>query len=178
MNDSTRLPHEVLAETKFLRLVQAGHWTFAQRPNTIGAVGIVAITDERQIILVEQYRIPLGAYTIELPAGLVGDESEHADETIESAAFRELLEETGFEAQQLKSLAMGASSGGLTDECVTLVQAKGLVRRHAGGGNPEESITVHLVELADIDGWLQQQQQRGCVVDFKIYAGLYLAWQA
>ena len=178
MNDSTRLPHEVLAETRFLRLVQAGHWTFAQRPNTIGAVGIVAITDERQIILVEQYRIPLGAYTIELPAGLVGDESEHADETIESAAFRELLEETGFEAQQLKSLAMGASSGGLTDECVTLVQAKGLARRHAGRGNPEESITVHLVELADIDGWLQQQQQRGCVVDFKIYAGLYLAWKA
>ena len=123
MNDSTRLPHEVLAETKFLRLVQAGHWTFAQRPNTIGAVGIVAITDEQQIVLVEQYRIPLGADTIELPAGLVGDESEHANETIESAAFRELLEETGFEARQMKSLVMGASSGGLTDECVTLLQA-------------------------------------------------------
>jgi len=175
MNDSTKLPHEVLAETKFLRLVQAGHWTFAQRPNAIGAVGIVAITDQRKIILVEQYRIPLGAYTIELPAGLVGDESEHDDETIESAAFRELLEETGFEARQMKSLATGASSGGLTDECVTLMRAEGLVHRQPGGGNPEESITVHLVDLADVDRWLQQQQQRGCLVDFKVYAGLYLS---
>lgn len=175
MNQSEPRKHEILAETQYLRLVQAGHWTYAQRPNAIGAVGIVAITNERKIVLVEQYRIPLEASVIELPAGLVGDEPDKEDESMDSAAFRELLEETGYEAKTMSRLADGVSSGGLTDECVTLMLANGLERRHAGGGTSNESIIVHEVHLDDVLTWIKAQQLRGCLIDFKVYAGLYLA---
>ena len=54
-------PHsrQILAETPYLRLVQEGHWTYAQRPHKIGAIAVAALTDEDQLLLVEQYRIPV-----------------------------------------------------------------------------------------------------------------------
>ena len=64
---------KVLASGKYLRLLAQGHWEFAERVNATGAVVIVALTDEGRLLLVEQYRIPVGCPVIELPAGLVGD---------------------------------------------------------------------------------------------------------
>ena len=49
----------VLAETKYLRLVQHGHWTYAQRPNVTGAMAIAAVTADGQLLLVDQFRIPV-----------------------------------------------------------------------------------------------------------------------
>jgi len=170
---SEPLPAQVLAETRFLRLVQEGHWTYAQRPNIRGAMAIAAVTDDRQLLLVEQYRIPVHQRVIELPAGLVGDESGREAETLEEAARRELEEEVGYRAAQLRELTCAVSSAGLTDEAVHLLLATQLTRVSAGGGNDDEDILVHHVPLSELRGWLAEQQRQGRRVDYKVYAALY-----
>ncbi len=164
---------QILAETKFLRLVQQGHWTFAQRPNTTGAIAIVAVTENRHLVLVEQHRIPVGGPVIELPAGLVGDSDEFADESLIDAAARELDEEVGYRADHWEILTHGISSGGLSDESVHLMLASGLERIGEGGGTEAESILVHEVAVPDVPRWIKQQQAAGKHVDFKVYAGLF-----
>jgi 8-oxo-dGTP pyrophosphatase MutT (NUDIX family) len=86
----------ILAEGKFLRLVVENGWEWVERRNTQGAVVIAAITEHNEIVLIEQYRIPLAARVIELPAGLAGDEPGSRHEALIEAARRELLEETGY----------------------------------------------------------------------------------
>ncbi|MEY3897814.1 MAG: hypothetical protein RLZZ214_3335, partial [Verrucomicrobiota bacterium] len=89
---------ETLFQTRWLGLFRIGHWDFVRRPNSDAAVGILAITPERELILVEQFRIPMQRQVIEVPAGLVGDEPEFAGESLAATAGRELLEETGYRA--------------------------------------------------------------------------------
>jgi ADP-ribose pyrophosphatase len=163
----------ILAETRFLRLVQAGHWTYAQRPNSVGAIAILAVTPNREIILIDQYRIPMGGRVIELPAGLVGDVPGNERETLEQAARRELLEEVGYEAEDIKVLIHGASSAGITDERVHLVSASGLRRVAAGGGDSHEDIVVCHVPIDSVEDWLANQVKAGKDVDLKVFAGLY-----
>jgi ADP-ribose pyrophosphatase len=169
----TDLPREVLAETKFLRLVQAGHWVYAQRPNVTGIVCVAALTAENKLLLVEQFRLPVNAPVIELPAGLAGDEADQAEETLAAAARRELLEETGYEAATLDELVTTTSSAGMTDECVTLFLARNVRKTGAGGGVAGEEITLHEVPLPEVDAWLVRQIARGALVDARVYAGLY-----
>lgn len=171
--DATARKRQILAETRFLRLIQEGHWTYAQRPNITGAIAIIAVTSADELLLVDQYRIPVGGRVIELPAGLVGDLSHSADETLEDAAQRELREEVGYEAARLRVLSEGVSSAGLTDESVHLVLAEDVRQVGPGGGDASEDILVCHVPLSDVASWLVQQQQQGKHVDFKVYAGLY-----
>lgn len=164
----------ILAETKYLRLIQEGHWTYAQRPNTTGAIAVVAVTDDDHLLLIEQYRIPVDTSVIELPAGLVGDEPGCNSETLEEAAHRELLEETGYEARGFEILMEGASSAGLTDERVHLLVARNVIRVAAGGGDELEDITVHRVPIADVATWIHRQRTAGKLIDFKVLAGMLL----
>ncbi|RMF83027.1 MAG: DNA mismatch repair protein MutT, partial [Planctomycetota bacterium] len=57
----------VLAAGRYLSLVRQGRWEYARRVNCTGAVVIIATTDDDRIILVEQFRTPLGKPVIELP---------------------------------------------------------------------------------------------------------------
>ncbi len=164
---------QVLAETPYLRLIQQGHWTYAQRPNIAGAIAIAAVTDTNEMVLVDQYRIPVGRRVIELPAGLVGDEPGRESESWEEAARRELLEEVGYRAGRIELLTLAVSSAGLTDEAVHLLRADGLQQVHAGGGHPGEDIVVCHVPLARVPSWLIAQQQAGKQVDYKVYAALF-----
>jgi ADP-ribose pyrophosphatase len=166
-------PIQILHESKFLRLVQQGTWVYAQRPNVTGIVAVVAVTPEDKLLLVEQFRIPVNAHVIELPAGLAGDEPGQANETLAVAARRELLEETGYAAAEFEELVTTTSSAGMTDECVTLFLARGLLKVGKGGGVASEEIMVHEVPLAQTHHWLQQQLARGVHVDSRVYAGLY-----
>lgn len=164
----------ILHDSKYVRLVEQDGWQFVERPNSVGVVIIAATTPERRLLLVEQHRIPVAASVIEMPAGLVGDEPGRSHESIEEAAKRELLEETGYRAGRFVQRMQGPPSAGMTNEIVTFLQAQDLQREGPGGGDASERITVHEVPLSDVRPWLEQAQRDGRMVDPKIYAGLYL----
>jgi len=115
---------------------------------------------------VEQYRVPLGAPCIELPAGLVGDETE--GEAIEIAAGRELEEETGYRAGRLETIGRFASSPGMVSETFTLIRAHDLVKVGDGGGVEGEDILVHRVALDDIAGFIAARRAEGMMMDVKL----------
>ncbi|MBP6534271.1 MAG: NUDIX hydrolase [Arenimonas sp.] len=157
---------------KYLRMCVQGHWEYAERTNAGSAVIIIARTPEDKLLFVEQYRIPMGRNCIEMPAGLVGDLD--ADDTLESAAKRELLEETGWEAERVEVLMIGPTSSGLSNELIAFVRATGLTRIHAGGGDETENITVHEVPVKQAAQWLAQKMAEGYSMDPKLWAGLWL----
>ena len=166
---------ETLYETRWIMLQRIGHWDFVRRPHSDSCVGILAITPEREIVLVEQFRIPVQRPVIEIPAGIVGDEEEHRGESLAETARRELLEETGYRAGKIEKLIDTPTSAGLTPEFIHLFHATELVKEHAGGGVAGEQIIVHHVPLAELREWLKAQEAAGKAVDFKIHASLWLA---
>jgi ADP-ribose pyrophosphatase len=171
--NSTDGVREVMCVGKFLRLVKEGRWEYADRVNATGGAIIVAATEEKKLLLVEQYRLPCHARTIELPAGIVGDEPGSEHEAQSEAARRELIEETGYAAETMKFLTVGPTSSGLASELVTFFLATGLRRVGSGGGQGHEDIQVHEVPLAEVRAWLEAKSRAGVLIDPKIYAGLY-----
>ncbi|BDS08326.1 hypothetical protein NT6N_33660 [Oceaniferula spumae] len=166
---------ETLAEGKYLGLYSRDDWEFADRPNATGVVGILPITDDGQLVLIEQYRFPVQSRVIEIPAGLVGDEEEFKGESLADCAARELLEETGYRAGVVTPLLSGPTSPGMTPEITHLFAATELTRETEGGGTESEDITVHHVPLDQLSDWLIQQQVDGRLLDNKIHASLWLA---
>jgi ADP-ribose pyrophosphatase len=165
----------VLAEGKHLRFMRKGTWEYADRLGVTGIVGIVAVTDDGKLLLVEQYRPPVSAHVIELPAGLVGDEPGQANEGLLAAARRELQEETGYLAGELSVLASGPTSAGISSEVITLVHARNLRKVGAGGGVDAEAIRVHEVPLAEIDVRLRNWMTEGKLVDLKVFSAQHFA---
>lgn len=159
---------------RYLGIRERDGWEYATRTNATGVVVVVAVTDRRELVLVEQFRVPINAQVIELPAGLVGDHGD-ADEPVARAAHRELWEETGFRAGHLEHLFNCPSSAGMSDERLDIFLATDLVREGPGGGDASEDIQVHLVPLDEVNGWLANALQTGKALDPKIYAALYWA---
>jgi ADP-ribose pyrophosphatase len=159
---------------RFLGLKEREHWEYTYRTNASGVVVLVPVTDAGELVLVEQYRIPVQSRVMELPAGLVGDDGE-PDESFETAAIRELLEETGYQAATLQKLLSSPSTPGMSDEIINIYYASGLKREGPGGGNGNEDITVHHLPLNNPGPWLEARQAEGIMLDPKIYAGLYWA---
>lgn len=115
----------------------------------VDAVAVVALTDADEIVLLRQYRHPLGHYQLELPAGILDVEGESPEE----AAARELSEETGMVVSQLRPLLRFANSAGWTDEHTTIYVGRG-ARPEQGGMNfqaeaEEADMQVLTVPLAD-----------------------------
>ena len=164
---------ETLCEGRFLALRKRGRWEFVERVNAHGAVVIIAVTDGDEIVLVEQHREPLGRHCIENPAGLVGDQP--GEEDVLTAARRELIEETGFEAEAVELVLVGPSSPGMSAELLSFVRATGLRRVHAGGGDGNENITVHVVPLAQAGAFLAARLAEGLHVDPHVWAALFLS---
>jgi ADP-ribose pyrophosphatase len=150
----------------------AGRWEYVKRANGVAAAVILAFTDAREILLVEQFRAPLGAPCIELPAGLVGDERVGEDPL--ASAKRELLEETGFEAATWEDFGTFASSPGMLGEIFHLFRATDLGRTGPGGGHEGEGIIPHIVPLADIPAFLDAARARGCILDTRLLIALPL----
>lgn len=164
---------KTLHDGEFLKLLRDGHWEYVTRQNASGAVFVVAVTLQDELLLVEQTRIPMQARTIELPAGIMGDSAQHAAESAEQSALRELLEETGYQGHSAHLLCAGPIAAGLTSEVSYYVQVEGLRRVHDGGGVEGENIHVHSVPLAQIEPWLQARRAEGLWVDPKIYIALH-----
>lgn len=158
-------PLEVPWRGRFIEVRRRGRWEFAGRTRSIGAAVILAL-DGDDVVMVEQYRVPLGRRCLELPAGLVGDERE--GDTAEEAAARELAEETGYRAARLEVLGEFHSSPGMVSEGFTLVRATGLERIGEGGGIDGEAIAVHRVPLAQIAGFVAARRAAGVAIDVKL----------
>lgn len=150
---------------KFLSVKIDGKWEYVARARGIQAAVIVAI-DDGHVILVEQYRVPLGRPCLELPAGLVGDDS--ADEPVEIAAARELVEETGYRADRIETLGFFHSSPGMVSEGFTLVRAHGLTRVGDGGGDGDENIVVHRVPISTLAEFVAAKRADGVAMDVKL----------
>jgi ADP-ribose pyrophosphatase len=169
---------QILAEGKYMRLVKRGRWEWAERTNCTGAVVIMPVTREKQVVFVEQYRHPLDCKVIELPAGLVGDDAGADGEQQLTAAKRELIEETGYASDHWQFLLEGPSSPGLTTEGYAMYLAADAYRIGEGGGDETEEIIIHLVPLEKAEAWLEEQRSAGLLVDPKVYAGLFFAMRS
>ena len=109
-----------------------------------GAVAVVALTDEGRICLVRQYRTALGRVTVEIPAGKLAP----GEDPLECAS-RELLEETGMEAEKIAYLTTIASSAGFCDELIHIYMATGLSFSKSSP-DADEFINVDLVEVGEL----------------------------
>jgi ADP-ribose pyrophosphatase len=158
-------PEETLWEGRYLAAKRRGRWEYVGRTRGIRAAVILAI-DDGAAVLIEQYRVPLGRNCIELPAGLIGDETE--GEPAETAAIRELEEETGYRAAAMTELGCFHSSPGMATEGFTLLRAEGLIRVGEGGGVEGEEIVVHRVPLAEVPAFVAGKRAEGCAIDVKL----------
>ena len=166
MQPDADAPVETVWQGRFITAKKQGRWEYVGRARGIRAAVIVAIDDDGYLILVEQYRVPLGRACLELPAGLVGDETD--DEPVETAAARELEEETGYRPGRVESLGEFFSSPGMVSESFTLVRARDLVRVGEGGGVEGEGITVHRVALDAVPAFVADCRACGMAIDVKL----------
>jgi ADP-ribose pyrophosphatase len=167
--DERHFPEEVMWQGKFIAAKRRGRWEYVGRARGIGAAVILAIeeaADGRHVILVDQYRVPLGKRCIELPAGLVGDEEEGEDPTL--AASRELEEETGYRPGRMIDLGEYWSSPGMVSESFRLFRALDLEKVGAGGGVAGEDIRVHRVALDGLAEWIAARRAEGYAMDVKL----------
>ena len=155
-------------EGRFITAVRDGQWEYVRRSRGIRAAVILAETDEGEVVLVEQFRVPLGRLCLELPAGLIGDDDSAPDEAPDAAAMRELEEETGYRAAQMETIGEFWSSPGMVSESFTLLRASGLEKVGPGGGTPGENITVHRVALTGLEDFLAQRRARGDAIDVRL----------
>ena len=146
-------PETVEWAGEFVLAKRRGRWEYASRARGIRAAVILAI-DAGEVIMVEQYRVPIGKVCLELPAGLIGDETD-GEGALESAR-RELEEETGW------------SSPGMITESYTLLKATGLTRIGDGGGTAHEDIVVHRVPLGRVAETIAEHRARGHAIDTKL----------
>ncbi|AOL95369.1 NUDIX hydrolase [Porphyrobacter sp. LM 6] len=166
------LPEQVMWEGRFITTKTRGRWEYVGRARGIKAAAIIALDDDpdgtRHVILVSQYRVPLSRFSLEIPAGLIGDDAGAEGEDAVDAAARELEEETGYRAAQMTSLGEFYSSPGMVSESFTLLKATGLERVGEGGGTEGENITVHRVALRDLARFVAEWRRAGHAVDVRI----------
>jgi len=172
LEDGTSVAAKELGRGRFVKLVECNGWEFASRTRASGVVGVLARNPAGAFVLIEQFRAPLGQRVIEIAAGLVGDDG-HA-ESLEEAARRELLEETGHEAGTLVHLGAFPTSAGLTDEIINLFWADDARQVGPVTGDGAEVITLHEVAPADLPVFLARRAAQGVLVDPKIYTALFL----
>jgi len=179
MNQTNRKPQdasaepEILYQGRWLSLRRRGRWEYAERNNAGGAVIILAITPEDNILFVEQYRVAVQKFTIEMPAGLVGDLTGSENESALLAAQRELEEETGYRCSRVSFVHEGPTSSGMSSEIIAFARAHDLVKVSEGGGDENENIVVHEVPRKEAGAWLLARSAEGYSIDPKLFAGLW-----
>ena len=159
-------PVETVWQGKWIVAKRQGKWEYVARARGIEAAVILAIDEDDHVLLVEQYRVPLGQRCLELPAGLIGDS--HDGDTAMDAARRELEEETGYRCAHAEDLGFFHASPGMVSEGFTLVRATGLTKVSEGGGIEGEDITVHRIARRDVPAFVAAKRAEGVAVDVKL----------
>lgn len=161
-------PEEIMWEGRFITAKRRGRWEYVGRARGIHAAVILAVDANDHVLLVEQYRVPLGRPCIELPAGLVGDHDHNRGEDPALAAARELEEETGYRAGRMETVGEFHSSPGMVSESFTLFRAHDLEKVGDGGGVESEAIVVHRVPLAGLAEAVAAWRAAGYAIDVKM----------
>lgn len=156
---------DIVWQGKYILVKTLGTWEFVGRTRGVSAAVILAV-HQGHVILVEQYRVPIASWCLELPAGLVGDEEE--GEAVADAAARELEEETGYRPARMIELGRFHASPGMSSEGFTLLRAEGLTKVGEGGGVEGEDIVVHRVPLNNVPAFVAERRAAGSQMDVKL----------
>jgi ADP-ribose pyrophosphatase len=159
---------QIVWQGRFVIAKTKGKWEYVSRARDIRAAVILAVDDEGHVLLVEQFRVPLGRSCIELPAGLIGDGDDTHGEEDAAAAARELEEETGYRAGRMELVGEFWSSPGMVSESYSLFRAHDLVKVGSGGGTDGENITVHRVALSDMPSAVARWREAGYAIDTRL----------
>jgi len=130
-----------------------------------GAVALIAITAKQELVLVKQFRKPVGKEVVEIPAGLANKGEKLAD-----AAKRELEEETGFVAGSIKEILSAYSTPGYSSELIRYFLATDLTKKEQKS-DEDELISVELVKIDDA----VKRTREGKVTDNKTIVGINIA---
>lgn len=144
-----------------------------------GAVAVVPILDDGRLVMIRQYRHPVGRVLLEWPAGKIDP-----GEPVLACAVRELREETGYAAREWARAGVFHNACAYSDEGIEIWFARGLTR---GATQLDAGEFIEVIELDEAD--VAQRVQRGEVTDMKTALGLLwlqrwrtgawpLAWQA
>ena len=149
---------------------ETAQWEAVRRRNCDGIVAVVPFTGDGQVVLVKQFRPPVGKYVVEFPAGL-----RDREETLMETARRELLEETGYGAGLMTEVANGPLSAGASTELLTVYVASRCV--YAGRQRLDPNEEIEIIKLP-VEGFLERigaLENANTLIDLKLYGLFVLA---
>ncbi len=132
-------------------------------------VNVVALTEDKKIIFVEQYRHAAGIVTLEIPGGNI---DRHIQEKPEAAVLRELKEETGYEPKRIEELPMHYPNPALLNN--KLYSFLALDCKQVSNSQPDafEDLKIHTLSIEEVEKYVQ----KGTINHSLILASLFLAW--
>jgi len=142
-------------------------WEAIERVGCNGIACVIPITVDRKVIIIKQFRPPIGKFVIEFPSGL-----NDKNEPLIDVAMRELFEETGYKAETINQIAVGPVSAGLSTEVLTIFLAKDVYLNGSQTLDEAEEIEVFSVSMDRFNEEVKMLENEDTYVDLKLY-GLF-----